>query len=164
MARTDPFAFVEAGPANLAFTHVRAAPERRPAAPGPAGAGDIRSQRGAGALAVLAQTPAADQALAATAAAPGLTGDTGGAQASSVAPAVGGVGVHFVGGAPTQGLQSSQSPAGAPAGFASTSGPALTYGGNTFAGGYSPLGSAPPNAGAAQPLGGGGSSTGIGRI
>jgi hypothetical protein len=127
----------EAGAPNPAFSHVRAPAERRAPAVGPAGAGDIRSQRagGAGALAVLAEAGPVDGvgavagAAGSAAAAPGVVGDTGGARASSAAPAVGGVGTHFVGGVPTQGLQSSQSPTGAaPAGFASASGPGLVAG------------------------------------
>ena len=126
-----------------ALTHVRAAPERRPPAPGPAGAGDIRAQKGAGALAVLAEnavTGGPDAVLSAeqTAAAPGLG-------------AAGGTGVHFSG-AGTAELGFGAAPgstAAALAGAARTSGPAPAQEGSRGwleYGGVSVPSSAPPSA------------------
>lgn len=147
----------EAGPANTSYTHVQPVVERRSAAAGPASAGDIRSTRGAGPLAVLSQAPVGEGltatagggggggGAAAAAAVPGGTGDLGSAPASS--PVVtGGTGIHFVGATPIPGLVSSQAPTGAPAGFAGTSGPGLVGGSNTIGvGGHNPFGLGGPN-------------------
>lgn len=122
----------EGGPSNRDYTHLRAAPERRSPAVGPAGAGDVRAQRGAGALAVLAQDAAAggpDGVVSATAAAgaPGVVGGVGGGgggEFSAGAPAreAGAVGVHFSGTTAVPGIGGSTT-ARAPAGFPTTSGP-----------------------------------------
>lgn len=122
----------EAGLPNVeGFTHARPAVERRAAAPGPAAVGDVRSQRAAAPpLAVIAEAGPSEGigAVAAAGSAPGMTGDAGNAQPSTVGPGLT-TGVHFVGGVPTEGrISRTQASEANPAVPASSSGAGLTQG------------------------------------